>query len=294
MFGDKFESVKVETSGAAINLVHGGEGKPLLLLHGYPETHVMWRLTAPALAEHFHVVCMDLRGYGDSSKPASGPDHSTYSKRAMAGDCVEVMESLGYKSFFAAGHDRGGRVTHRMALDYPDRVEAACVMDIAPTHTMFTRADKAFATGYYHWFFLIQPDGLPEKMIGSDPEYYLREKLKRWSAPGARFDETAVREYVRCFSDPAAIHASCEDYRAAATIDLVHDEEDFDKKIECPLLVLWGGKGFINRTYDVIETWKEKAVNVRGGTLDCGHFLPEEKPDDVSAELIKFFSSIKT
>ncbi len=294
MFGDKFESVKVETSGAAINLVHGGEGKPLLLLHGYPETHVMWRLTAPALAEHFHVVCMDLRGYGDSSKPASGPDHSTYSKRAMAGDCVEVMKSLGYKSFFAAGHDRGGRVTHRMALDYPDRVEAACVMDIAPTHTMFTRADKAFATGYYHWFFLIQPDGLPEKMIGCDPEYYLREKLKRWSAPGARFDETAVREYVRCFSDPAAIHASCEDYRAAATIDLVHDEEDFDKKIECPLLVLWGGKGFINRTYDVIETWKEKAVNVRGGTLDCGHFLPEEKPDDVSAELIKFFSSIKT
>jgi len=283
MFGDKFESVKVETSGAAINLVHGGEGKPLLLLHGYPETHVMWRLTAPALTEHFHVVCMDLRGYGDSSKPASGPDHSTYSKRAMAGDCVEVMESLGYKSFFAAGHDRGGRVT-----------EAACVMDIAPTHTMFTRADKAFATGYYHWFFLIQPDGLPEKMIGCDPEYYLREKLKRWSAPGARFDETAVREYVRCFSDPAAIHASCEDYRAAATIDLVHDEEDFDKKIECPLLVLWGGKGFINRTYDVIETWKEKAVNVRGGTLDCGHFLPEEKPEDVSAELIKFFSSIKT
>ena len=294
MFGDKFESVKVETSGAAINLVHGGEGKPLLLLHGYPETHVMWRLTAPALAEHFHVVCMDLRGYGDSSKPASGPDHSTYSMRSMAGDCVEVMKSLGYKSFFAAGHDRGGRVTHRMALDYPDRVEAACVMDIAPTHTMFTRADKAFATGYYHWFFLIQPDGLPEKMIGCDPEYYLREKLKRWSAPGARFDETAVREYVRCFSDPAAIHASCEDYRAAATIDLVHDEEDFDKKIECPLLVLWGGKGFINRTYDVIETWKEKAVNVRGGTLDCGHFLPEEKPDDVSAELIKFFSSIKT
>lgn len=294
MFGDKFESVKVETSGAAINLVHGGEGKPLLLLHGYPETHVMWRLTAPALTEHFHVVCMDLRGYGDSSKPASGPDHSTYSKRAMAGDCVEVMESLGYKSFFAAGHDRGGRVTHRMALDYPDRVEAACVMDIVPTHTMFTRADKAFATGYYHWFFLIQPDGLPEKMIGCDPEYYLREKLKRWSAPGARFDETAVREYVRCFSDPAAIHASCEDYRAAATIDLVHDEEDFDKKIECPLLVLWGGKGFINRTYDVIETWKEKAVNVRGGTLDCGHFLPEEKPEDVSAELIKFFSSIKT
>ncbi|HKQ32385.1 MAG TPA: alpha/beta hydrolase [Thermodesulfobacteriota bacterium] len=292
MFGKNFQKTKIKTTGAEINLVHGGEGKPLLLLHGYPETHVMWYTTAPRLAERFHVVCMDLRGYGDSSKPESSPDHSTYSKRAMAGDCVEVMESLGYKSFFAAGHDRGGRVTHRMALDYPDRVQAACVMDIAPTHTMFTRADKAFATGYYHWFFLIQPDGLPEKMIGCDPEYYLMEKLKRWSAPGAVFDEAAVREYVRCFSDPAAIHASCEDYRAAATIDLVHDEEDFDKKIECPLLVLWGAKGFINRTYDVIGTWKEKAANVRGKTLDCGHFLPEEKPDEVSAELIKFFLSI--
>jgi haloacetate dehalogenase len=291
MFGLKFRKARIQTSGAEINLVHGGEGKPLLLLHGYPETHAMWHLAAPKLAERFHVVCMDLRGYGGSSKPASARDHATYSKRAMAGDCVEVMESLGYKSFFVAGHDRGARVTHRMALDYPDRIEAACVMDIAPTHTMFARADKAFATGYYHWFFLIQPDGLPERMIGRDPEYYLREKLKRWSAPGARFDEEAVMEYVRCFSDPDAIHASCEDYRAAATIDLVHDEEDFDMKIACPLLVLWGGKGFIHRTYDVIETWREKAVNVRGRALDCGHFLPEEKPEDVSAELIKFFSS---
>ncbi len=292
MFGDKFQKAQIETSGALINLVHGGEGKPLLLLHGYPETHVMWHLTAPGLAEHFHVVCMDLRGYGESSKPESAPDHSTYSKRAMARDCVEVMESLGYKSFFAAGHDRGARVTHRMALDYPERMQAACVIDIAPTHTMFTRADKAFATGYYHWFFLIQPDGFPEKMIGCDPEYYLREKLKRWSAPGAVFDEEAVREYVRYFSDPAAIHTSCEDYRAAATIDLVHDEEDFEKKITCPLLVLWGGKGFINRTYDVIDTWKEKAADVRGRALDCGHFLPEEKPDEVCDELINFFSSI--
>ena len=292
MFDDKFQKTKIETSGAVINLVHGGKGRPLLLLHGYPQTHVMWHRTAPRLAENFHVVCMDLRGYGDSSKPESSPDHHTYSKRAMARDCVEVMESLGYKSFFAAGHDRGGRVTHRMALDYPDRIEAACVMDIAPTHTMFKGADKAFATGYYHWFFLIQPDNLPERMIGCDPEYYLKEKLRRWSAPGARFDENAVSEYVRCFSDPAAIHASCEDYRAAATIDLVHDEEDFDKKIACPLLVLWGGKGFIHRTYDVIDTWKEKAVNVQGRALDCGHFLPEEKPEDVSAELLKFYSSI--
>lgn len=291
-FGNKFEQTKIETSGANINLVHGGEGKPLLLLHGYPETHVMWHGTAPALAERFHVVCMDLRGYGDSDKPESSPDHYTYSKRAMAKDCVEVMESLGYRSFFVAGHDRGGRVAHRMALDYPDRVSAACVMDIAPTHTMFKRADKAFATGYYHWFFLIQPGGLPERLIGYDPEYYLREKLKRWSGPGAEFDESAVSEYVRCFSDTAAIHASCEDYRAAATVDLAHDEEDLDKKITCPLLVLWGERGFVHRTYDVLETWKEKAVNVEGRALDCGHFLPEESPEAVCAELLKFFSSI--
>ncbi len=292
MFDSIFEKSKIKTSGAEINLVQGGKGKPLLLLHGYPQTHVMWHLTAPRLAENFHVVCMDLRGYGDSSKPESTPDHYTYSKRAMARDCVEVMESLGYKSFFAAGHDRGARVAHRMALDYPGRIEAACVMDIAPTHTMFKRADKAFATGYYHWFFLIQPGGLPEKMIGCDPGYYLKEKLKRWSAPGAVFDEKAVKEYVRCFSDPAAIHASCEDYRAAATIDLDHDEADFEKKIACPLLVLWGAKGFINRTYDVMATWKEKALDVRGHTLDCGHFLPEEKAEDVCGELIRFFSSM--
>jgi haloacetate dehalogenase len=292
MFDKRFLQAKIETSGANINLVHGGNGKPLLLLHGYPQTHVMWHKVAPKLAERFHVVCLDLRGYGDSSKPEASPDHFTYSKRAMAKDCVEVMQSLGHGGFFVVGHDRGGRVTHRMALDYPDRIERACVMDIAPTHTMFKLTDKAFATGYYHWFFLIQPDNLPERLIGNDPEYYLREKLKRWSSSEAKFDEKVVQEYVRCFSDPAAIHASCEDYRAAASIDLEHDEEDIDKKIECPLLVLWGAKGFINRTYNVIETWKEKAINVHGRALDCGHFLPEEQPEAVCDELIRFFYSV--
>jgi haloacetate dehalogenase len=291
-FGSKFEQAKIETSGATINLIHGGEGRPLLLLHGYPQTHVMWHSTATVLAEKFHVVCMDLRGYGDSSKPMSTPDYYTYSKRAMAEDCVSVMQSLGYDSFLVAGHDRGGRVTHRMCLDHPERVEAACVMDIAPTHTMFKKADKAFATGYYHWFFLIQPDGLPERLIGCDPEYYLKEKLRRWSAPGAVFDEEAVREYVRCFGGPDGVRASCDDYRAAASIDLVHDEEDFDKIITCPLLALWGGKGFVHRTYDVLKTWKEKAVDVRGKLLDCGHFVPEEQPEAVCEELIQFFSSI--
>ena len=203
---------------------------------------------------------------------------------------VEVMESFGFDGFYAAGHDRGARTLHRMCLDHPGKVEKACVMDIAPTHHMFDTADKNFAAGYYHWFFLIQPDGLPEKMIGADPEYYLMEKLRRWSAPGTRFHPEAVKEYVRCFGDPGAIHGSCEDYRAAASIDLVHDEEDMDRKIECPLLVLWGKKGFIHRTYDVLGVWRRRALDVRGGPLDCGHFLPEEKPEETSRELLSFFS----
>lgn len=287
---ERFEKSKIDTSGATINLVHRGEGIPLLLLHGYPQTHVMWHSTAPALSENFHVICPDLRGYGDSSKPESDPEHSTYSKREMARDCVEIMSSLGYESFFVAGHDRGGRVAHRMVLDHPERVDKVCVMDIAPTHTMYKGTDKNFATGYYHWFFLIQPDGLPEKLIGANAEYFLREKLRRWSAQGAGFDEDAVREYIRCFNSPDAIHSSCEDYRAAASIDLIHDEEDLDRKITCPLLVLWGSRGFVHRTYDVLGTWKQKATDVRGRALECGHFVPEERPGDVIKELKIFFS----
>ena len=290
MFPNSFSRKTVRTSGVEINTVSGGEGKPLLLLHGYPQTHVMWHAVAEELSSRFFVVCPDLRGYGDSSKPPGEKDHSNYSKRAMANDMVEVMAAFGFESFLAAGHDRGARVLHRMCLDHPAKVEKACVMDIAPTHHMFKTADKNFATGYYHWFFLIQPDGLPEKMIGADPEYYLREKLRRWSAPGARFHPEAVREYVRCFGDPAAVHGSCEDYRAAASIDMVHDEEDMDRKIECPLLVLWGERGFVHRTYDVLDSWRKRALDVRGGTLDCGHFLPEEKPEETSAELLSFFS----
>ncbi|HBR99254.1 MAG TPA: alpha/beta hydrolase [Gammaproteobacteria bacterium] len=290
MFGDVFESVHVKTSGAEINLVHGGAGRPLLLLHGYPQTHVIWHEVAPHLAHDFHVVCPDLRGYGDSSKPASTPDHYPYSKRAMAQDMVEVMASLGYKEFFVAGHDRGARVAHRMALDYPDSVKKVCVMDIAPTHHMFKATDQHFATGYYHWFFLIQPDGLPERMIGADPAYYLHEKLQRWSAPGAVFAEEAVAEYARCFATPEAIHASCEDYRAAASIDLTHDEEDMHKKISCPLLVLWGAQGFVHRTYDVLSVWCNRAERAEGKTLDCGHFLPEEASADVCEELMRFFA----
>ena len=289
LFGKNFTKTQVKTTGAEINLIHGGSGRPLLLLHGYPQTHVMWHKVAPLLANHFHVICPDLRGYGDSSKPPSTPDHSPYSKRAMAQDMVEVMDFLGYKKFFVAGHDRGARVTHRLALDHPTKIQKACVMDIAPTHYMFKTTNQAFATGYYHWFFLIQPNGLPERMIGCDPAYYLTEKLNRWGAPEAVFEDEAMTEYIRCFSHPETIHASCEDYRAAASIDLVHDEDDMDKMIQSPLLVLWGAKGFVHRSYDVLKVWRERARLVEGRALDSGHFLPEEVPLEVYRELIQFY-----
>ncbi|MGI9533783.1 MAG: alpha/beta fold hydrolase [Thermodesulfobacteriota bacterium] len=291
MINNKFKKEKIKANGIEINTVHGGNGEPLLLLHGYPQTHMMWHKIAPILADDFYLVCPDLRGYGDSSKPRGLPDHSNYSKRVMAKDIVEVMEELGFNDFYAAGHDRGGRVLHRMCLDYPEIVKKACVMDIAPTYHMFTTADKEFATGYYHWFFLIQPDGLPEKLIGEDPEYYLTEILKRWSGMNKKFQPQAVSEYIRCFIDPDCIHGSCEDYRAASTIDLEHDEEDMGKKILCPLLVLWGNEGFVHRKYDVLDTWKERAVNVSGRALDSGHFIPEENPELLLAELISFIKS---
>jgi len=286
---NSFKVQKIKTSQVEINLAHSGNGFPLVLLHGYPQTHYMWHKVAPELSEHFHVICPDLRGYGDSSKPAGTDDHLNYSKRVMANDIIEIMDSFGYKTFFAAGHDRGGRVLHRMCLDHPDSVKRACVMDIAPTHTMFKTADKNFATGYYHWFFLIQPGGLPEKMIGADPEYFLKEKLNRWSGSNKNFSTDAITEYVRCFSTPEAIHASCEDYRASATIDLVHDEQDLHKKIKCPLLILWGNEGFVHRTYDVLSTWREKALNVTGKAINSGHFLPEENPGETLEELQNFF-----
>ena len=284
-FGKSFISSRIVTRGATIAVTRGGEGRPLLLLHGYPETHAMWHAVAPALAQDFFVVCPDLRGYGDSDKPVSDARHAAYSKRAMAEDMVEVMASLGHTTFCVAGHDRGARVAHRLALDRPGAVEAAAVLDIVPTRHIFETTDQHFATGYYHWFFLIQPDGLPERMIGADPDFYLNEKLRRWSAPGAVFDDRALAEYRRCFRDPATIHASCEDYRAAASIDLEHDRADTGRRVGCPLLVLWGVRGFVHRTYDVLDVWRRYASDVRGRALDCGHFLPEEVPVEVVSEL---------
>ena len=272
-----FTARDVDGAGARIHCVVGGSGPPLLLLHGYPQTHAMWHKVAPALAESFTVVCADLRGYGDSGKPASAPPHDLYSKRAMAADMVAVMRTLGFGRFRLAGHDRGGRVAHRLCRDHPRVVERVAVLDISPTLTMFERTDQAFATAYYHWFFLIQPFDLPERMIGADAAWYLAAKMKRWSAGETSFfDPRAWAEYERCFCDPATIHASCEDYRAAATIDLVHDRDDLDRKLAMPLLALWGAKGVVHRLFDPLRDWGEVAHDVRGEALPAGHYVAEE------------------
>jgi haloacetate dehalogenase len=289
-----FEESRVETREAEINLVRGGDGLPVLLLHGYPQTHAMWHLVAPRLAERFTVVAADLRGYGDSSKPSGGEDHATYSKRAMANDQVEVMEALGFDSFAVVGHDRGARVGHRMALDHPDRVTKLAVLDIIPTREVFARVDKKLATAYYHWFFFIQPYDLPETLIGADPGYYLRKKLGGWGTSLETFAPEALAEYERCFKDPRTIHASCEDYRAAASIDLIHDEADAEegRKVECPLLALWGAAGVMERLYDVEEVWREYARDVRGKPVDAGHFLAEERPEETARELLAFLEDV--
>jgi haloacetate dehalogenase len=285
-----FDTRDIATAETTIHVRTGGAGPPLLLLHGYPQSHVMWHRVAPALAEHFNVVCPDLRGYGDSGKPASDAEHGVYSKRSTANDMVAVMASLGHERFALAGHDRGGRVGHRLALDRPTRVAKLAVLDIVPTRTIFRATNQAIATGYYHWFFLIQPDNLPERLIGADPLFYLHWVLGRWGTGLDAFAPEALAEYERCFRDPATIHASCEDYRAAASIDLAHDEADLDRRIECPVLALWGRRGLMERHFDVLATWRERAAGPVGGrALDCGHFLPEERPQETAAALLEFF-----
>jgi haloacetate dehalogenase len=286
---DGFQQDRITTTGAEINLRRAGEGPPLLLLHGYPQTHVMWHKIAPALAERFTVVLTDLRGYGDSAKPPGGDNHEAYSKRAMAQDQIEVMTALGFDSFAVAGHDRGARVGHRLALDHPERVSKLALLDIAPTLAMYERTDMAFASAYYHWFFLIQPYDLPERLIGADPDFYLEKKIGKWSQNPGAFTAAALAEYKRCFRDPATIHATCEDYRAAAGIDLEHDRADLGRKVACPVLALWGAKGVIERSYPVLEIWRERVRDLRGKALPCGHFLAEEAPTETVAELLNFF-----
>jgi haloacetate dehalogenase len=288
-----FAQRRVATTGAEINCVIGGSGPPLLLLHGYPQTHAMWHKVASSLAEKFTVVCSDLRGYGDSSKPDGGARSVNYSKRTMAADQVEVMRALEFSRFRLAGHDRGARVAHRLCLDHPDAVERVAVLDISPTRTMYARTDKAFATAYYHWFFLIQPFDLPEQLIASDPIYYLRKKTGGWGSAADIFDPRAFAEYERCFARPETIHATCEDYRAAASIDLEHDDADIaaGRTVTCPLLVLWGDRGVVHRYFDPVNDWKAVADDVRGRALPSGHYVAEEAPRETLAEFLAFFGA---
>ncbi len=285
-----FTQDKVRANGVAINFRRGGEGPPVVLLHGYPQTHLMWRKIAPGLARRFCVVAPDLRGYGDSEVPPSDNEHIAYAKRTMAADVLALMQHLGYDRFAAVGHDRGGRVAYRLALDLPAAVSKLAVLDIVPTYEMWTRMDMALALQTYHWFFLAQPDGLPERLIGGDPSYYIRETIRRWSGQPDAIEEPALSEYVRLLGRPANIHAFCEDYRAGATIDHALESADRGRrKITCPVLVLWGSAGIAKETgASPVEIWREWAEDVRGQGLACGHFLPEEAPRETLAALISF------
>jgi haloacetate dehalogenase len=289
-----FTTQKMQLANVRLHIRIGGSGPPLLLLHGYPQTHVMWHKIAPALAQHFTLICPDMRGYGDSDAPPADAQHLTYAKRTVAQDLVELMANLGFARFMAAGHDRGARVLHRLLLDHPARVRRAAMLDIVPTRHIFKTLNQQIATVYEHWFFLIQPDGFPERLIGQDPDYYLTTKLHRWSADANAFAPEAMAEYLRCFRRRAVIHATCEDYRAAASIDLAHDESDLAKKIDCPLLVLWGQKGAMEQNYDVLAVWREQVsqgeAGLQGRSLPCGHFLAEEAPEATFQALHDFFN----
>ena len=284
-----FETQTVHANGIVINVATAGSGPAVLLLHGHPQTHVVWRHVAPRLVRAgFTVVAPDLRGYGDSEKPASDPNHVSYSKRVMAEDQVALMRNLGFETFSVVGHDRGGRVAHRLSLDHPSCVERIAVLDIAPTATMYALTDKEFATRYFWWFFLIQPFDFPERLIGSDPEYFLRRHIAGQVKVKGSVSEEILQEYLRSYQSPETIHAICEDYRASATIDLKHDEQDAAIKIQAPLLAIWGDQSVVGGLYDVKATWKEKATNVVGHALPCGHAIPEECPEELTRHLLDF------
>ena len=288
--GFRRETIAVE--GVDIHAVVGPrrDAPAVLLLHGYPQTHVIWHRLAARLAARYNVVASDLRGYGDSGKPATLPDHVPYSKRVMARDQAQLMRALGFDRFFLVGHDRGGRVAHRLAMDHPQSVARLAVLDIAPTLAMYEQTTDAFARAYWHWFFLIRPAPVPERMIGADPVLYLRHKMGEGAAGMKPFAPEAWAEYVRCFT-PGAVHASCEDYRAAAGIDLEHDRADRDagRRVRCPLLALWGAHGVVEKCFRPLDEWRRVADDVRGEALPAGHYIPEEVPDLLVHHLEKFF-----
>jgi len=290
---ERYALQTLDAGGIAIRTRHClAPGKPpLLLLHGNPQTHYMWHKVAPRLAERYSVVAPDLTGYGDSAKPKTDSEHAPYSKRAMANTQVALMRKLGFERFLVAGHDRGGRVAYRMALDHPGCIVKLAVLDIVPTWEAYKRADMAFGMSYFHWFFMTQPFDLPERLIGADPEFYWRKHTSREPKGPDFFAAEALADYLRCFRNPQTIHAICEDYRAAATIDMRIDEADRNagRKIEVPLLALWGAKGRLEAWYDTLAIWREWARDVRGRALDCGHYLPEEQPGEVASEFERFF-----
>ena len=287
-----FESHWIEVNGVKIMTRKGGSGRPLLLLHGHPQTHAIWHRVAQQLAKSFTVVMTDLRGYGDSSKPQGTPDHLNYSKRVMALDQIEVMRHFGFAEFDVLAHDRGARVAHRLALDHPKAVKRLVLLDIAPTLAMYEKTSNQFARSYWHWFFLIQPAPMPERLIEADPAAYVRDVLGRRSAGLAPFDARALAEYVRCLELSGAAHGLCEDYRASAGIDLVHDQLDLDEKnfVKQPLLVLWGEQGVVHQCFEPLKEWSKLAVNVQGKALPCGHYIPEEAPELLLNQVQLFFN----
>jgi haloacetate dehalogenase len=289
-----FSAEMVEANGTKIHVLRKGSGRPLLLLHGYPETHLMWRKVAPKLAEQFSVVVPDLRGYGDSGRPEDGDRHENYSFRAMAQDQIDVMRHYGHERFPVAAHDRGARAAHRLCLDHPESVEKVCLMDIAPTLTMFQETSQEFATKYMWWFFLIQACPLPEHFIGLDPKFYLQYVFAALNKTPGAIGPEVLNEYIRAFSSEETIHSTCEDFRASADIDLEMDRADDEagRKIQCPVHALWGGRGTVGRLWDVLAIWRQmSAAPVTGKALDCGHFLPEERPQVVIDELLQFFGT---
>ncbi len=286
-----FTQKRLRANGVEINMLIGGSGPPLLLLHGYPQSHLIWHRVAPDLAKQFTVVATDLRGYGSSEKPVGLGDHSNYSKRAMAQDQVEVMRQLGFTSFHLCGHDRGGRVSHRLAIDHPAAVTKLMLLDISPTLTMYENTDMEFARSYWWWFWLIQPAPFPETMVAAAPETYLKKKIG-WGHAGLEpFTDETYAAYLAHVSDPTTMHGMCEDYRAAASIDLVHDRADRDtcKRIACPVHVLWGEHGVVNRCFKPLEDWRQVANAVSGRTVPCGHYIPEEVPSELLSEMLQFF-----